>query len=630
MKVTTFAKAGASLAAAATLSLTCVTAANAAGPTAHDEDPAGNGFLVGVGSDTTQDVVYGLAQDLGVGQDGLPEVSSWTATGGSTIAYRSGLSVTRPNGSGAGYKALEDSIGVTAAGLANPGDVDFARASGTQGAAAGDNSSAYRITPGAGVITEIPFAIDTVSFAAPKDSPFLKTNGGKGLTEANLASIYDGTNQYVDTTNGDLLAAPNANSLPINAFVPKAGSGSRQFFLKGLNAVDSANLPLGSNKGDSLFESAGTPNGTGPYVGAVDYAGQPVQEHEASVLLASDPTKVAAIAPFSGAKFLGYHNGVIADPTGKTAGTDYVLVPFDSAVGGTQHAVLPYVTNGDGSLSVNPAYVGDGAEGSAKLTREVYNIIATDAVANPNKSAKNRALYDTFVGKSSKVCLDAGTIQTYGFIKDPNCGSTGFSADTPSLSTLTVTPPTGMVAGKSGVFTVAVTSTGNQGGTAKVTINGKAYNVTLPPAVAPATQSIAKVTVPTPAAGTFNIGSATDGFMPTLPGVAPSQEATSTYTVAKATPVVKAAAPKVSHTVNPKVTVTVTATGLVPTGTVSIVVKKGTTTKASLTGKALVSGKYVGTLPKLAAGTYYVYVSYSGNANIAAKASTKLATLTVS
>ena len=634
MKVTTFAKFGMGLAVAATMSLGTMTAANAAGVTANQEDPTTNGYLVGVGSDTIQDVLYGISQDLGNTPDGsMPEMSSWTATGTGPLTYRSGLAPSpRPNGSGAGYKALEDSIGVTAAGLANIGDVDFSRASGTQGVASGDNRAGYVTGPGSGVITEIPFAIDSISFAVPAGSPFLLTNGGKGLTEANLASIYDGTNKFISTVDGSLSATAGASTEPINAFVPKAGSGSRQFFLKGLNAVDSSGIPLGSNKGDSLFASAGTPSSTPtPYVGATDYAGAAIQEHDATAITASNvPAGVAVITPFSGAKFLGYHNGVIADPSGKIAGTDYKLVPFDSSVGGTAHGVLPYIDN-SGTFAPNPAYITDGIEGSAKLTREVYNIIATDVVANPNASTKNRVMYDTFVGKGSKICLDTATIAAYGFMKDANCGSTGFTADTPSQSTLTVTPPAHAVAGGSAVFTVAAQSTGNAGGSVTLTINGTAHTVAIPSGPKTDVSESATITVPTPAAGTFSYGGgADDGFTPKLAGVGASAATPSTYTVAKATPVVEAVAPKVSHTVAGKVTVTVAATGLHPTGTVTIVVKKGTTTKATLSNKALVGGKVVGTLPRLAAGTYYVYVSYSGDANTSAKASTKLATLTVS
>ncbi|MCL2544000.1 MAG: hypothetical protein FWE71_16260 [Nocardioidaceae bacterium] len=645
MKVNTFAKVGASIAAAATLSLgLCVSTAHAAtpsAPTATQEDPTTNGYLVGVGSDTIQDVIYGISQDLGDGPDGLPEMTSWTATGTTPMTYRSGMSLgaVHPNGSGPGYKALEDSMGVTAAGNANVGDVDFARASGFQSNANVTQptvSTTYTTAPQAGVITEIPFAMDSISFAVPKDSPFLLTNGGKGLTEAELASIYDGSMKYISTTDGSLSATGGTGLEPINAFVPKPGSGSRQFFLKGLNAVDSSNFgTLGyssTNKGDTLYTTgaaASAPAAGTPYVGATDYSGGPVEEHDASVIVKA-PSNVAAIAPFSGAKYLGYHNGVIADPSGKTAGTDYQLVPFDSAIGGTDHAVLPYTTNSDGSLSPNPAYVTDAVEGAAKLTREVYVIIPTAAIATPSANAKYRALYDTFVGRGSKVCLDIATISAYGFMKDPNCGETGQSADVASTSTLTVTGPAKMVAGGSAKFTVAASSVGNGGGTATVTINGTAHTVTIPAGKTSDLSESATITVPTPTAGTFKIGANNDGFTPNLSGVAASQESPSSYTVAKATPTVTASAPKVAHTKAGKVTVAVAATGLKPTGTVTVVIKKGTATKATVKNKALVGGKVVVALPKLAKGKYDVYVAYSGNADINKTASKKLASLTVS
>lgn len=657
MKVTTFAKAGVSIAAAATLSLGVF--ANAAhatsgGPTATQEDPTGNGTLVGVGSDTIQDVMYGISQDLNT-RAGSNFMSSYTATGTGTITYRSGLQKgsgsdptnPRPNGSGPGYKALEDSMGVTNAGNAHIGDVDFSRASGTQGTAV-STTTTYTTDPQEGVITEIPFAIDSISFAVPAGSPFLNTNGGKGLTEANLADIYDGTDKYIGADGTLSTAALDASYKPINAFLPKGGSGSRQFFLKGLNAVDPTGIPLGSNKGDS-FGSTATPSSASPapYVGAVNYNGAPVEEHDATVLT-SAPSTVAAIAPFSGAKFLGYHNGKIADPdTGKTAGSDYVLVPFDSVKGTStsEHPVLPYVgdaSNPSAVLTPNSAYISDaqetdalqgGGTGTAKLTREVYNIIPTAAVAHPTANAKFKALYDTFVGSDSSICQDSGTIAAYGFMTDPVCGTTGWSADNYGTSTFTVTPQGSAVAGGSMKFLLSGSTVGNSGGTATVTVNGKAYTKTIPAATsATATAATAILTVPTPKAGTFHFGAPTDGFIPALPAAAPSQESQAaspgSYTVKKATAKVAVKAPAVKHTVAGKVTVTVTAAGLHPTGKITVLVKKGTAKKFSAT-KSLVSGKAVVTLKKLPVGKYSVYVSYTGDSNINKVASKKYTTLTV-
>lgn len=516
MKATTFGKASAGVAAALALSLGVSTAAFATGPTATQEDPttqASASDLVGVGSDTIQDVLFGLSNPS---EGGITAIKSWTATGGSQITYRSGLTVARPNGSGPGYKALTDSIGLTAAGNAKAGDVDFARASGTQGTAA--------TTPGTGITTDIPFAIDSISFAVPAGSPFLLTNSNAGLKISDLYNIYSGTVNEINTTTGALQAETVAGTVdpgfkPIQAFLPKPGSGSRQFFL-GQVATQGSGIVLGSNKGDSLFTSAGTPSTTAPYIGAKDYSGNDVQEHDAAVLT-SAPAGVAAIAPFSGAKYIGYADGKIADPdTGKAAGTDYVLVPFDSTVSGHEGAVLPYTGSGS-SLLPNTNYASYAKKGtetaSFALTREVYDIIPTAAVkgAGTSSNAKYNLLYKTFVGANSDVCKATATIAAYGFLADPNCGDTSKTFDaTPSTATVSVSS-TPAVAGGTTTVTVSVQSNGNGGGKAALTIGGAAYSVTIAPGATSGT-----VSVPTPAAGTLAV---TGTFTPNLAGVAPTQ-----------------------------------------------------------------------------------------------------------
>ncbi|HET6153729.1 MAG TPA: hypothetical protein VFE15_12275 [Marmoricola sp.] len=652
----TVVKASAALATAVTLSLSFASLALAApgGPTASGEDPATNGYLVGVGSDTIQDVEYGISQDLVNETDGTPALSSWTATGTANFLTRSHVTVVaaspaagqalRPNGSGPGYKALLDSIGATS-GVSgfNVGDVDYSRASGTQGVVQTSSASA-------GVTTDIPFAIDSISTAVPANSPFLLTNDGDGLKISDLVNIYSSQVNEINTTTGQLKAETTPGTVDsgsgfvaIQAFLPKAGSGSRQFFLAQLAALDPTDINLtagASTKGDGLFPST-TPPATGtPYVGAIDYSGGPVQEHDAQVVTDSTSHSVAAIAPFSAAKFIGYHNGLIADPdTGKIAGTDYALVPFDSSVTGAPATggVLPYT--GDASsqsatLAPNASYQTYAAKGtesaSFSLTREVYNIIPTQAWLHPNLNAKYRALTDTFVGKGSKVCLDVNTIKAYGFLPDTSCGSTAKTYGTDAthsgydIPTITVAH-SAAVAGRSSTVTFNVASNGNGGGAFSVTINNKVYAGTIA-----AGKSSISFSVPTPAAGAISYGgAATDGFTPNLAGVAPAGIARSSFTVAKTTAAVHATAAKVKHTVAGKVAVTVTATGLVPTGKVTVVIKKGSATKQSHSA-TLSGGKATAKLGKLPKGTYTVYVSYAGNGNVAAKASTKLATLKVS
>lgn len=613
MKVTTFAKASVSASAVAALTLGLSTTAFAVtGPTATQEDPTGTPAattLVGVGSDTTQDVMYGVAKAINTAA-GKQVIASYTATGGTTITYRSGLATARPNGSGAGYNALKDSIGVAAAGLANAGDVDFSRASGTQGTA---NSS------GTGVSTDIPFATDTVSLAVPASSPFLATNSGNGLTATDLHNIYAGVVTYINKTTGALVdtatgSADTTTYEPIHAFVPKPGSGSRQFFLGQVaNAGTGINLTAnGKTKGDGLWLDAGNPSAGAPYVGAKTAAGADVQEHDATVLT-TDSAGAAAIAPFSGAKFIGYKNGTIADPdAGATAGTSYTLVKFKTT--SAPSGVLPYT--GSSTLAPNTAYVTDGQDTvngkTVKFTRPVFNIIPTLAVTNPASSPKNQLLHDTFVGSSSSVCQQTSAVAAYGFLPVNNCGDTGLTFDSPSTATATVTVKTAGVAGKSVVLNVHVASNGNGGGTASVTVNGKAYTGTVP-----AGQTDGTVTIPTPSVGTFSY---TNGsFAPALAGVAPTPIANGSYTV-KAAPIVKvnatikAVAPKVKHTKKAKVSVTVTASRTVPTGKVTVVVKKGRRTVVTVANRSLVNGKAVVTLTKkLTKGSYTVFASYTGD-----------------
>ncbi|BBH17974.1 hypothetical protein Back2_22610 [Nocardioides baekrokdamisoli] len=646
MKVSTFSKATIGLAAAATMGFGLVVpAANAAAAalTATQEDPAvsaiGPNTLVGVGSDTIQDVEYGVSQDLGSTPDGKLNLASWTATGTTAITYRSGgAPAAHPNGSGAGYTALKESLGISTTGSDGVarGDIDYSRASGFQGTEATNSGNAN--VAGAGVVTEIPFAIDSISFAAPAGSPFKLTNGGLGLTLANLADIYLGNVNEVNTTTGALQAetvagTPDAGFIPIQAYLPKPGSGSRQFFLKDLNAVNNA-VQLGSNKGDSFQTTNGTPTATGAYIGNTDLAGNPVQEHDGTAILEPNSASVATIAPFSGAKFIGYHNGLIADPSTKVAGTDYVLVPFDSAVGGTAHSVLPYTDNG-GVYSPNATYKADGSEtvgaNTAKLTREVFNIVATRAIKNPNASVKNRALYDTFVGGGSKFCLDSATIQAYGFIKDSNCGNISRSADVASTPTVGTPVITGAVAGRTASFVFPVTSNSNGGGTLAVTINGNVYNTT----VAAGSTTAAPIAVPTPAAGTFQYGTgASDGFTANLDGVGaapvnPNPATPLTYSVAKSTATVSASALKIVHTSTGGYTIVrVTAPGLVPTGNVGVQLRTSTgVVKYAFPWKALGSGgalKYAFG-KALAKGTYVVWVTYGGNGNINGAGWTKTA-----
>lgn len=626
MKVSTFGKA-ASVAAAVTLT------AGALAPSASaTENPATIGYLVGAGSDTTQDVMYGISKDLGFGT----EMSSYVAVNDAgvspSILLRSGKTVSTPNGSGNGFKALLDSIGAPGGtGVANVGDFDFARASGTQGTKIDD-----------GVVTEIPFATDLMGWAVKPDSPFNAANGGKGLSYDDLRGIYNDQLKWV-TAGGALSATqPSTGTLgtdyyPIHAYLPKSGSGSRQYFLANFLNVDC----VGGNKGDSCYNNAGVPTANAPYLGSGEGGASTTsyQEHNAKPL--TDDTSKGAIVPFSIAKYVGYSNGLVTDPdTGKTAGVDYVLGTFFSQVAGAPSTAVTATTGTPGSLKPNTDWVSYAkkSDGSKLASRQVYNIIATEVVNSPNASVKNRALYDTFVGKGSKVCLDEKTIIAYGFLPYASCGKTegqqysgttaGLGYSTPTI-TATATPA---VAGGKTTVTVEVVSTGNGGGV--VTFAGQtAVLAATTPGTVPASNPSVTFTVNTPAAGPLGLGVAS--FDPNLAGVdnGASSEVSLAVSPATATLSAKATAAKYKKT-DAKVSVTVKATGVPVAGKATVVVKKGAKTLKTYANKALTNGAATVTLTgtrTLAKGTYDVYVSFtSSSANLGSVASKKVTTLKVS
>ncbi|WP_433272020.1 hypothetical protein ACQPZF_14960 [Actinosynnema sp. CS-041913] len=199
------------------------------------------GDIVGVGSDTTQDVVQTLG-DLYNAKTPTPasKVYSWHATGGGTITPKAGApTITRPNGSSAGISAL------IADGAAH--NIDFARSSRTPKTDGSEANYAF-----------IEFARDTVTYATATTSNVPTT-----LTTDALNKIYKSAAGSADCT--------------YTAYLPQAGSGTRAFFLASIGV-------------------------TTPGTCAKDtFAGAPVQEHSAAPLV-GDPN---AIAPFSVGRAVG-------------------------------------------------------------------------------------------------------------------------------------------------------------------------------------------------------------------------------------------------------------------------------------------------------------------------------------
>ncbi|RJQ76290.1 hypothetical protein D5S17_18685 [Pseudonocardiaceae bacterium YIM PH 21723] len=241
-----------------------LTALALCGSVTASADPSGTPTyrdIAGVGSDTTQDVVNGLADSITVG--GTKVLGSYDASGSATIttkdpAVNANCTLNRPSGSGAGVTALVNSLD------AGNGCLQFARSS--------SNNSGNYVGKN---LTYVPFAVDGLTYAVRSDSAI-----SKKLTLAQLTLIYN--------------CQGGANYIPL---LPQFGSGTRAFFLSKLQIADSATL-VGSTGHTCLKDT--------------DVNGQPILENTGTYL--TDPKHVA---PYSIAQYQSQAYGVIADVRAK-------------------------------------------------------------------------------------------------------------------------------------------------------------------------------------------------------------------------------------------------------------------------------------------------------------------------
>ncbi|MEV6110132.1 hypothetical protein AB0M28_36320 [Streptomyces sp. NPDC051940] len=248
--------------AAAALAAACLIAGALGG--VATADPSGTPQyrpLSGVGSDTTQDVMNGMANAITV--NGTKVLGSYDATGSQNIttkdpATNPNCTIARPNGSGAGRTALVNEL--------NRGFncLDFSR------------SSSLNQAPTSPGLTYVPFAVDGLSYAVTPNSVLPRK-----LTLADLREIYHCNPDYIGT-------GTNA----VTAYIPQAGSGTRSFWL-GQMQVTEAQLP-------SLTCIKDNKNGA------------PVQEHDGRFM------DSRSIVPFSIAQYQAQAAGTIADLRGSS------------------------------------------------------------------------------------------------------------------------------------------------------------------------------------------------------------------------------------------------------------------------------------------------------------------------
>ena len=320
-------------------------------------DPSGFKDLIGVGSDTTQDVVGGLATVI-------PTLGSFDATGSSTIQVRSGgPTFNRPNGSTAGVQALSASVNNTGTrtfpatgGVSITGQVDFARSSSAP-------SSSFVGTD----LTFIPFARDAVTYAVSAASDFPRdiALGNAGQDSASpapftLRNIYRGTvTTYVD---GDF------NPITIRPIIPQAGSGTRSFWLGALGLTEASIV--------------GTPTTD---------IGNTAQEHNGTYI-----KNAGDIAPFSIAQYIAQGNhGALPTTVAERRGNIEL---------GNVDTVKPLLLTAGGGVELNSAF---------PINRLVFNVVQTSRLTGT--SAADLQLQAAFAGTSSSVCSATAQIKQYGF-----------------------------------------------------------------------------------------------------------------------------------------------------------------------------------------------------------------------
>lgn len=195
------------------LATAAVLAGTAPAHAAYTADPDDTTFtpvaadLIGVGSDTSQHAVKLLA-DAYNAQTPTPaaRVATFAATGGGTLPAIG--DVNRPNGSGAGKALLY--------GAGNNTAVDFAR-----------SSSSLSDAEKAAGLQQIPFALDVLQMAVSNQ---VASHAPASLTPAQIVGIYNGT-----FTNWSQVGGTDGTIVPM---IPQAGSGTRNFFVAQLKAMN--------------------------------------------------------------------------------------------------------------------------------------------------------------------------------------------------------------------------------------------------------------------------------------------------------------------------------------------------------------------------------------------------------
>ena len=361
-------------------------------PSSVSADPKFADALVGAGSDTTMDVMAGLAGFANgnaftpiqsSSASGSKHIASWDSKLAShtdnCIAPKLKAPTTyRPNGSSEGRRALSRAIDGAVYGPADQcggskvvtGLFDYARSS--SGPSSGDTGTA---------LTYIPFGRDALAVAYYANGVTPVTD----FTRAQITSLY--------TTGPQTI-----NGVEVVPCGIQLGSGTYQSWL----SMTAATAPQ-DEASTATCAAAGTTTGR-------------IQENDAAALKMKGDGLVGkqVIIGFSAANFIAQGNGVALSQL--AAGVDLGTISDDGTGANLGVAYTTSTVNGATLYAPSATFYA-----STVFGRNVYNVFDTARVTGIG----NNDIKSLFVGGTSAVCSAAGqeTVNAFGFSTIATCGS---------------------------------------------------------------------------------------------------------------------------------------------------------------------------------------------------------------
>jgi len=598
MKRNTVAASVAIALAASALSLTAPAIASSTNPNDTDEATgAPVGSIVGVGSDTTQIVMHGVAAAWNTSN--TPHLSTFAADGLPAqikLLTTSAAAINRPNGSGAGKNLLH--------GATNNPEVNFARSSSSL--SAGENTDGLK---------QAAFAVDGLKMAVAKT-----TNAPATLTKAQVTGIYNGTFDSWDDVGG-------TSTDLIQPKIPQSGSGTRSFF-QGQIAVTDAQLSgsVVTTQEHSFADIAGNPNAIGPFstaraksaTASIDLVGGTASWGRAvyNVVRGTDQANADINSIFGPTGFLCSAAGRTAI---EAAGFDPIATEAQGGPCGvwTSSAVTDLKTFAQAEAIATTTTL---AAASAGQT-----VTLTATVAGNNKEGTVTFKEDaTTVGGPVEVAAGKATLVLSDVPLGAHTYTAAFTPTDPLLAGPSTSAPASVTVKKAPVLTLTLTPTvqyyarattwratvtvdGNPAlGSVRFTRNGGTV------ATVPLTNGVAQLVQTRTVVGTSTIGAVysgdaeTDAATKTAPLTIRKAPSTASFTFVK-NPVRSTANPQVRTTVR----IVGGVAGIYPTGSVRVF--EGTKILAT---KVLVSGKATVTLPKRSVGKHTIKVRYLGSSQV--------------